>query len=1260
MARNANLNFKSIMLSVTDAIIIINQDSQIVFWNNSAQKIFGYSQSEAIGMDLTQLMPERFRQLHLSGLKRYLQTLEPKVIGTVVELWGLKKDGNEFPIELSVSTWKEDGVIFFGGIIRDKTEWQKIRSELEESKRDLEIRVEARTSDLLEINSQLTIHIAQRKSAEKALRDSNRQYRLLVDNLKDVVFQTDADGLWIFLNQAWEELTGFNVQESLGKSFLDFVHPSDRDKNLELFEPLIERKKDYCRHEVRYLRKDGGFRWVEVFARLAIDDSDEIRGTAGTLKDLTERVQAEDKLRKLSRAVEQSPNVTIIADSDLRVEYVNQKYTSRTGRQMSEVIGKTFDETGSSNSEEMSLMLNSIKSGEERTQELAKTGADGKIYWELSSFSPIRASNGSITHCVQISQDITDRKRAELELLRSNKLLTALTVAQNRYFFDPTPRKLFEELLTLLLEITESEYGFIGEVLWDNEGAPYLRTFAITNIAWNETTRNFYDTYAKNGLEFHNLKTLFGRVLQTGKPVISNDPFNDPRRGGLPDGHPPLKAFLGLPFYAANVFVGMIGISNRPNGYDQDLLDFLQPYLATSASIIQAIRNDERRKKAEEGLVKSEQRIRSIVENVIDAIITIDNHGIIQTFNPAAERIFGYLADQVIGNNVRILVPQPHHDLHDGYIRNYIKTGEEHIIGKTRELSGKKGDGSSFPMELSVSEMKLGEEAFFIGIVRDISERKRIESELIQARESAEQANRAKSDFLAVMSHEIRTPMNGILGLTDIVLDTELTKEQRDNLNLVNYSAESLLNIINDILDFSKIEAGRFELDYSDFDIRERLNETVQSLSARALQKDLEFIFSVDEGVPLLVVGDLGRLRQILVNLVGNAIKFTEQGEISINISAESADAGIVELRFDVLDTGIGIPKEKLEMIFKPFTQVDSTTTRKYGGTGLGLAITTQLIEMMKGRLWVESELGKGSAFHFTCRLGVSAKTDEIDYKVDMAVIRDLKILIVDDNDTNRKILSKQIIKWGATPIMTSSGKEAISILESLSLSGDYATIALIDVMMPEMDGFELTEWIRESKLALKPKIIIMSSGNPSGSCERCLDLGVQAYLRKPLRPEDLLNSILAILRPETKVPQTSTGSSFSERSATIRSLKILLAEDNPVNQKLAMLMLEKKGHKVVVARNGLEAVEKNEQEKFDLILMDIQMPELDGLQATRQIRELEKRTGKRIPIIALTAHALKGDEEKCLEAGMDEYISKPISRRQLFETMERLFPTAR
>ncbi len=1257
ISKDTKLNFESIVLSVIDSIVIINQDSRIVFWNTSAEKMFGYTQVESIGMDLTRLMPERYRKAHLEGLTRYLKTLEPRVIGTVAELWGLHKDGHEFPIELSISTWKENGKVFFGGIIRDKSEWQKIRSELEEAKKDLETKVSERTSDLLRINSELIMQITHREWAEKALKDSNRQYRLLVDHLKDVVFQTDENSAWLFLNPAWEELTGFTVEESLRRNSLDFVHPGDLQRNIELFEPLIGRKKDYCRYEIRYLRKDGGFRWVEVFARLTVDDDDKILGASGTLRDLTDRIHAEDRLRKLSSAIEQSPNMTMIADADLRVEYVNQKFTSITGLEPSQIVGKTFDQIGTSSHEEVSLMTASIASGEEGTLELAKTGSEGRIYWELSSFSPIRGPNGDITHCVQITQDITDRKRAELELLRSNKLLTALTLAQNRYFFDTNPRELFEDLLNLLLEITESEYGFIGEVLWDKDAQPYLRTFAITNIAWNETTRNFYDTYSLQGLEFHNLQTLFGHVLRTGRPIISNDPVNDSRRGGLPSGHPPLNAFLGLPFHAADIFVGMIGIANRPNGYDQSVVDFLQPFLATSASIIQAIRNDERRKQAEEGLVKSEQRVRSIVENVIDAIITIDNRGIVQTFNPAAETIFRYSAGEIIGGNVSVLVPQPHHEFHDGYIRRYVETGEDHIIGKTRELSGRRKDGSIFPIELSVSEMRLGKETFFIGIVRDISERKRIESELIRARESAEKANRAKSDFLAVMSHEIRTPMNGIIGLTDIVLDTELTQEQRDNLNLVNYSAESLLNIINDILDFSKIEAGKFDLDYSDFDIRERLIETMQSLAARASKKDIELIFSVEEDVPRVVDGDLGRLRQILINVVGNAIKFTERGEISIVVCLEKNLKGTVELRFDVLDTGIGIPEEKQQMIFKPFTQADSSTTRKYGGTGLGLAITTQLIEMMKGRIWVESKPNKGSAFHFTCRLGVSAKADEIDYNLDMDIIRDMKILIVDDNDTNRKIMGNTVLKWGANPIMAASGKEAITILESLSSGGGCPEIALIDVMMPEMDGFELTEWIHDAKLKSKPKIIMMSSGNPSGGCERCKELKVEAYLRKPLRPGDLLNSILASLDSDVTPSQKSIQSIDSSQLVTTRRLKILLAEDNPVNQRLALLMLEKKGHEVVVAKNGVEAVNKSGLEDFDLILMDVQMPEMDGLQATKRIREREKISGKHIPIIALTAHALKGDEEKCLEAGMDEYISKPISRRQLFETMELLFP---
>jgi len=708
-------------------------------------------------------------------------------------------------------------------------------------------------------------------------------------------------------------------------------------------------------------------------------------------------------------------------------------------------------------------------------------------------------------------------ERLTVGLSKSNHLLKTLTDAQNRYFIDPNPRELFEKILNELLEITQSEFGFISEIRKDADDQPYLKTFAVTNIAWNEETRKYYDTYAAEGLEFHNLKTLFGVVLTTEKPVISNNPKTDPRRGGLPAGHPELRCFMGLPFHAADEFVGVIGIANRPGGFDQDVVDFLQPFLATCAGIVQSYKNDRRRKAVEEDLVRSEQRIRSIVENVIDAIITIDSRGIVLTFNPAAERIFGYSADEIIASNLKLIVTAEHKDRHDEYLQNYLTTGVKKAIGTTRELIGERKDKTLFPMELSVSEMRIGNEIGFIGILRDISERKRIESELIAARQEAERANQAKSDFLAVMSHEIRTPMNGILGMTNLVLDTELTAEQRDNLSLAHYSAESLLSLINDILDYSKIEAGKLDLDFSDFRIREHLEEMNRFLSVKTSEKKVGLMLAVSEDVPDVVSGDLGRLRQIIMNLVGNAIKFTEKGKISIHVGVLSQTAEAVELQFDVQDTGIGISAEKQKMIFNPFTQADSSTTRQYGGTGLGLSITAQLVALMKGRIWVESEPGKGSTFYFTCKLGVPG------------------------------------------------GRASADVQKASPVEG---------VVVP------------------------------------------------PLQP-----------------------------------LRILLAEDNPVNQKLAFQILTKAGHLVVVAENGLEAVEKHKTGDFDLILMDIQMPEMDGLEATRIIRQSEETTGRRIPIIAMTASAFKKDEEDCFRAGMDAYISKPISTTILFGTIQQLVP---
>ena len=654
-------------------------------------------------------------------------------------------------------------------------------------------------------------------------------------------------------------------------------------------------------------------------------------------------------------------------------------------------------------------------------------------------------------------------------------------------------------------------------------------------------------------------------------------------------------------------------------------------------------------------LRETEQRTRSIVENVVDGIISINETGIIQTSNPGAERIFGFGPDEILGNKINVLLPAPHRELHDQYIQRFLATGEGSIIGRTREVTGQKKDGSTFPVEISVSEMKLENQTSFIGIVRDISQRKQIEQELIQARETAEKANRSKSDFLAVMSHEIRTPMNGILGMTQVVMDSELTQEQLDNLELVNYSAESLLSLINDILDFSKIEAGKLDLDYSDFRIRERLKEVVQSLSGRASQKNLELILRVEPDVPEVVVGDLGRLRQIIVNLIGNSIKFTEEGKITLEVRLESEDKDRVELRFDVADTGIGMPREKLDLIFNPFTQVDSSSTRKYGGTGLGLAIVSQLVDLMMGRIWVTSELGKGSSFHFTCRFGVRRGVGEVGDTHDPDLLKGLRVLVVDDNATNRKIFLKILEKWSMNCIMAGSAHEAIDILGSSHASGNKISIALIDVMMPGMDGFGLAEKIRNDPDLEGLKIIMMTSTMSEGGSDRCIELGIGAYLRKPVSQADLFHTIAMALYPEKLNRPMTDDPSGVQTLEPLAPIKVLLAEDNPVNQKMARLTLEKKGHIVTIAENGRQAIEKSGTEEFDIILMDVQMPEVDGLEATRAIRAREKGSGKRIPIVAMTAHAVKGDEEMCLDAGMDGYVSKPISRSQLFETIRKV-----
>ena len=782
-------------------------------------------------------------------------------------------------------------------------------------------------------------------------------------------------------------------------------------------------------------------------------------------------------------------------------------------------------------------------------------------------------------------------------------------------------------ILRVLGEILGCDHGAVWMVDATQATIRCLETWHPASVSLPEFDRATRSTAFTPGVG------LPGRVWQDGRPAWIEDVVGDtnfPRAGAA--AREGLHGAFGFPIVLGGSVLGMLEFFSReirePN---QDLLELLSTIGSQIGQFVE-------RKRAEGELATLFQMSR-------DMLCIAGFDGYFRRLNPAWQETLGYSLEELMSRPyVEFVHPDDRHAT-TAEARS-ITAGEGTLLFENRY---RHRDGSY--RWLAWKAAPLVEQGLIYAVARDVTEQKRAALELHQAREAAEAANRAKSDFLANVSHEIRTPMNAVIGMAELLLDTPLRSVQREYLVALKDSAESLLGLINDLLDFSRIEAGKLELLPLPCDLRELLGDTLRTLGVRAHQKGLELVSRVAPAVPPRVLVDAARLRQVIVNLVGNAIKFTATGEVLVEVEASDHAADGVRLAFAVSDTGIGIPPEKQQLVFEAFAQADGSTTREYGGTGLGLAIASRIVAAMGGRLELTSAPGEGSRFRFEARFGTGEPPST--RAVPSSRVRGVRVLVVDDNATNRRILEETLAHWRMRPTLAGSGREALTALERAARGGRPFPLVLLDANMPELDGFALAERIRRRRELARTRLLMLTSGPRPGDERRAIALGVSSYLIKPVKQSDLLERMLEALA----TPGARARARPAPTRRAGRRLRVLVAEDNAVNQRVATGMLERAGHRAQVVENGRQALAELARERFDMVLMDVQMPELDGFETTAAIRDSERGSGRHVPIVALTAHAMKGDAERCLAAGMDAYLAKPLQPRELDAVLARLAP---